>query len=100
MNKLKLLPILASFLLLAGMTHSCVDDSHLDSIYDPIANFDQLWKTIDEHYYFFEEKGLDWNEVYSKHRPLVKDDTHYLNVFNICSARLEELKDGHVNLIS
>ncbi len=100
MNKLTLLPIIASVLLLVGLTHSCVDDSHIKNIYDPVANFDQLWKTIDEHYCFLEEKGLDWDEVYLKYRPLVKDDTHYLQLFNICAAMLDELKDGHVNLIS
>ncbi len=100
MNKLKLLPIIASFLLLAGMTHSCVDDSDLKTIYDPVANFDQLWKTIDEHYCFFDEKDINWNEIYGKYRPLVKDDTQYIQLFGICSAMLDELKDGHVNLIS
>ncbi len=99
MNKLKILPIIASFLLLAGMVGSCVDDSHI-KLYDPVANFDQLWKTIDEHYCFLDEKGLNWDSVYIKYRPLVKDDTQYLKLFGICSAMLDELRDGHVNLIS
>lgn len=100
MNRLNILPIFASLLLLVASTYSCVDDSHLKNIYDPIGNFDQLWNTIDQHYCFLDEKGLDWDSVYMKYRPLVKDDTHYTQLFAICAAMLDELKDGHVNLIS
>ena len=27
---------------------------------DPVGNFEQLWKIIDERYCFLEEKGIDW----------------------------------------
>lgn len=99
MSKLNILPLFISLLVLAATVFSCVDDNHI-SLNDPIANFESLWKTIDEHYCFFEEKGIDWNEVYSKYRPEVKDDTNFLGLYSICAAMLYELKDGHVNLIS
>ena len=93
MKKLNLLPLLLLLSVLAGLTYSCVDDSHLRRIDDPVANFEQLWKTLDEHYCFFEEKGINWDSVYMKYRPLVKDDTEYVQLFSICAAMLDELKD-------
>lgn len=99
MKKLNFLPLIASFLLLSGIAFSCVDEDRI-SIHDPVGNFDMLWKTIDNHYCFFREKGIDWDSVYLKYRPLVKDDTNYIQLYSICASMLDELKDGHVNLIS
>ena len=28
---------------------------------DPVGNFEQLWKIIDEQYCFLEAKGIDWD---------------------------------------
>ena len=38
---------------------------------DPIGNFEQLWKIIDEQYCFLEAKGIDWDAVHEKYRKLV-----------------------------
>lgn len=94
----KILPVFA-ILISVALFHSCVDEDHI-APQDPIGNFESLWKTIDEHYCYFEEKGIDWDEVYQKYRPLVKDDTNYIKLYSICAAMLDELKDGHVNLVS
>lgn len=48
---------------------------------DPVGNFEQLWKIIDEQYCFLEAKGID-------------------DLFDILSQMLYILKDGHVNLSS
>ena len=37
----------------------CADDPQL---YSANENFDMLWRTVDEHYCFFEYKNIDWNE--------------------------------------
>ena len=39
---------------------------------DPVGNFEQLWKIIDERYCFLEEKGIDWDAVHDKYGKLVK----------------------------
>lgn len=67
---------------------------------DPIGSFDALWRQVDEHYCFFEEKNIDWDEVYSHYRPLVTSKTNALELFAVCSDMLDELRDGHVNLTS
>lgn len=98
MKYLKAIPLLALLLAILGGAFSCVDDK--EQINDPISNFESLWKTIDEHYCFFEQKGIDWDSVYRKYRPMVKDETNFVELYSICAAMLDELKDGHVNLVS
>ena len=34
---------------------------------DPVGNFEQLWKIIDERYCFLVEKGIDWDAVHDKY---------------------------------
>ena len=64
------------------------------------GNFDALWSIIDERYCFFEYKNIDWNNIYSKYRPLVNDNMNDYDLFRVMADMLSELKDGHVNLTS
>ncbi len=65
---------------------------------DPRGNFEALWKIIDEHYCFLEEKGLDWDEVHDKYARRVGDEMTREELFIVCADMLDELRDGHVNL--
>lgn len=65
---------------------------------DPKGNFDALWTIIDEHYCFFEQKGIDWDEVYKEYSRQISPEMSQRELFNVCAAMLDELKDGHVNL--
>ncbi|MCF0212873.1 MAG: S41 family peptidase [Muribaculaceae bacterium] len=67
---------------------------------DPVGNFDQLWRILDEHYCFFAEKDIDWDDVYSRYRPRVSNDMTATELFNVCAEMLDELRDGHTNLAS
>lgn len=74
---------------------------HVDE-YDnnPKGNFDALWSEIDRHYCFFKEKGVDWNEVYSRYAPKVTNNMTREELFDLCSNMIDELRDGHTNLSS
>lgn len=67
---------------------------------DPQGNFDALWTTLSEHYCFFEEKGIDWDEVYCRYSPKISSEMTSEELFNVCAAMLDELEDGHTNLSS
>ena len=67
---------------------------------DPHTNFEALWKLIDEHYCFFEYKGVDWNAVHDDYSTQIADTMNGYQLFNILGKMLAELKDGHTNLIS
>ena len=77
---------------------SCYLYDDRDIVDNAEGNFDMLWKICDEYYCFFDYKGIDWNEVYAKYRPLVNNGMGNDELFDVCSNMLAELKDGHVNL--
>lgn len=72
------------------------------SVSDPEKNLDALWKIMDERYCYFEEKGVDWDKVHEKYRKELskREQVSDFQLFDLLSAMLGELKDGHVNLIS
>lgn len=67
---------------------------------DPVQNFDLLWKEFDRHYAFFQEKGVDWAASYERYRPLIGPGTSDRELFHVVSEMLEELRDGHVDLVT
>ena len=67
---------------------------------DVYGNFDALWTVLDEHYCFFSEKDIDWDETGARYRAKLKPEMTEKELFEICADMLDELKDGHTNLIS
>jgi len=67
---------------------------------DPITNFEYLWTNADEKYSFFDYKDVDWDEVYDEYKPQIHDGLNDVELFDILAEMLNELKDGHVNIIS
>lgn len=65
---------------------------------DPKGNFNALWTIIDEHYCFFAEKDVDWDEVYDVYSRKVSDKMTGEELFAVCADMLDELRDGHTNL--
>lgn len=77
---------------------SCVDEDEFDDTAN--GNFEALWKIMDEHYCFFQEKGIDWNTIHEKYQKQVVAGMSDDHLFEVCANMLSELKDGHVNLFS
>lgn len=67
---------------------------------DPIGNFDQLWKIIDERYCFLDYKGIDWKKIGERKRKFIEPKMDDRDLFQVLSDMLYELQDGHVNLTS
>lgn len=63
-------------------------------------NFEYLWEQVDKRYAYFEYKNIDWNAIKAKYAPRVYDGMSEDSLFNVMGAMLDELRDGHVNLIS
>ena len=87
-----ILPILAASLWLSA----CHEIEEYDN--NPRGNFEQLWSILDEHYCFFEQKGVDWDEVHAKYAPRVSNKMTREELFRVCADMLDELRDGHTNL--
>lgn len=95
MNKLlSLLSALTAFICLSG----CATLENYDNT--AIDNFECLWQTLDEHYCFFSEKDVDWQEIHDRYYPQAAECKNAYELFDVCASMLDELKDGHVNLIS
>lgn len=77
---------------------SCHDEpEYKNTLY---GNFDALADIIDTRYCFLSDKDIDWNEVTATYRKMLNPDMTLVEYFDVCSAMLNELKDGHVNLSS
>ena len=88
------------FTLLCALILSCMSSCHKVEEYanDPRGNFEALWTILDEHYCFFEEKGVDWDAVHDKYARRIGDEMTREELFIVCADMLDELRDGHVNL--
>lgn len=85
-------------LVLLAATTSCHKlESWSDSQH---GNFEALWSIMDQHYCFFTEKGVDWDEIHSRYVAIVSDDMTDKELFYVCADMLNELRDGHTNLSS
>ena len=82
---------------LSGLT-ACIREEEYTN--DPIGNFDQLWKIIDERYCFLDYKGIDWKKIGERKRKFIEAEMDDRDLFQVLSDMLYELQDGHVNLTS
>jgi len=62
----------------------------------PANVFEVFWRTMDEKYPFFEEKGVDWDSIYDVYAPkarAVRNDRELLDIFR---SILPLFQDGHL----
>lgn len=98
---MKVLNFMSLTLLAALFLTSCDKDLEVED--SPRENFEMLWRTIDERYCFFEYKKdsiKDWDDVYDEYSLMIHDDMSQFDLFDVLGSMLNELKDGHVNLVS
>lgn len=81
---------------------ACITEDVPDNT--PKGNFEALWEIIDTKYCFLDYKkesyGLDWNDVYKQCSNRLTDDMSQKELFQVLSEMLDELRDGHVNLVA
>ena len=81
---------------------SCITEDIPEN--NPKGNFEALWHIIDTKYCFLDYKnkeyGLDWDEVYHRYKKRLTDDMTNKQLFQVLAEMLEELRDGHVNLVT
>lgn len=92
---MKCLKLLTPFILLLSLAGCIDDDEYADN---PQGNFEALWRIIDEHYCFFSEKNVNWNDIYNKYKVRANNDISEAQLLEVLGNMLGELRDGHVNL--
>jgi len=88
--------VLAYTLFIMSFLSSCVTNDEYPNTVQ--GNAEALWKILDEHYCFFEQKGIDWNAVRNKYLKQFDNSMTERQQFEVMANMLSELKDGHVNL--
>ena len=53
--------LIISVFMFVSCTHRFAEDGNTD----PLANFEALWKIIDEKYCYLDEKQIDWDSIYT-----------------------------------
>ncbi|MBP3715682.1 MAG: S41 family peptidase [Phocaeicola sp.] len=91
-----------SILLMTLLLSACITEESFENT--PEGNFEALWKIIDEHYCFLDYKnqeyGLDWNQIHTSYKQRITANMNSKELFDVLSEMLNELRDGHVNLVS
>lgn len=64
----------------------------------PEKDFEKFWTTFKDNYAFFQLKGVDWEEAYSKYRPQISSKTNEKELVKIFGEMVEPLKDGHITI--
>lgn len=79
---------------------ACIDEENYDN--SARGNIEALWQTIDQRYCFLDYKkktiGVDWDEVHQRYLAQANEKMTKVQLFEVCTNMLAELKDGHVNL--
>lgn len=62
------------------------------------VNFETLWREFDARYSFFVVKGIDWDSLHVVYRAQVTSRTDVVDLFQLLSSLLANLRDPHVSL--
>lgn len=81
------LTLLAAILALALPT-ACIDEDEAPAT--PQGNFEALWRIMDEHYCFFEQKGVDWDEVHERYKQQMDSHMTESQQFEVLCNMLSE----------
>lgn len=71
-----------------------------DTPTDFVSSFEYLWKSMDEKYSYFEQKNINWKALHSTYRQEINKCQTNEEAFIVMANMLNELQDGHVNLVS
>ncbi|HOE38623.1 MAG TPA: S41 family peptidase [Bacteroidales bacterium] len=96
--KIKIFSIVLIFIIALSACEKLAFDKKIDG--SNISTFNYLWEQVGQKYAFLEYKEVDWDSIYFVYRPMVNNEISEDSLFNVMAKMLNELKDGHVNLIS
>jgi carboxyl-terminal processing protease len=63
-----------------------------------LATFDAVWTAMNEHYGFFDVRGVDWQQARITYRPRAEASRSQDELWTILTEMLAPLRDGHVTL--
>jgi len=64
----------------------------------PLANFDFLSEAMRQHYAFFSERGVDWEEIVETNASQISDSMTDDELWDVFKDMLRPIDDGHVTI--
>jgi carboxyl-terminal processing protease len=95
MKNLKIFALTSIIIFFSGLFIMATSQKEQDT---PVGNFEYFWKIFDTHYGLFEAKGIDWNEMHTRFRPRVNEQTTDEQLYHVFTEMIAELNDNHVTL--
>ncbi len=65
---------------------------------NPEDVFEEVWQTLNSHYPYFEQRGINWQTMYKVYKPKINPGTTDEELFRTLCDMIEPFNDGHVNL--
>jgi carboxyl-terminal processing protease len=64
------------------------------------AIFENFWQSFKDDYALFDERDVDWDEIYRQHKPLVNSSTTDMELFDILASMVKPIQDGHISILA
>ncbi|HYH14578.1 MAG TPA: hypothetical protein VD794_05135, partial [Flavisolibacter sp.] len=64
----------------------------------PEKDFETFWQTFNDHYAFFQLKGVNWDSTYARYRPRVTSKTKEKQLLSLFEQMVAPLNDGHITI--
>ena len=69
-----------------------------DRDYSFDINFKSFWETFSRNYGFFEQRGIDWEEIYRVYLPKIKSLNSSQDFGKLFKEIVDKFNDGHIRL--
>ena len=69
-----------------------------DRDYSFDINFKSFWETFSRNYGFFEQRGIDWEEIYRVYLPKIKSLNSSQDFGKLLKEIVDKFNDGHIRL--
>ncbi|MCR9250266.1 MAG: S41 family peptidase [bacterium] len=93
----RVMVFLSALVILSSCGNLLIEDDPENTL---VSNFDVFWEEMDRHYSYFEYKGVDWDSVRTRYRPIVQQYGSSGQLFDLMEEIIVSLEDGHVTLFS
>ena len=74
---------------------SCSKTLFTESTQNPLSLYDEFWTHVNDNYIFFQEKEVDWEDVYQKYSKNLSEHSSEEELLQAMENSLLELKDAH-----
>ena len=69
-----------------------------DRDYSFYINFKSFWETFSRNHGFFEQRGIDWEEIYRVYLPKIKSLNSSQDFWKLFKEIVDKFNDGHIRL--